>query len=228
MRLKASEERMRVLIEVSPIGIRVARKGSYIYANPAFARMFGYDNPNEIIGLPVVSLYIPEQRELIRKLAKGKPIGSQIPSYYEVTGQTKDAKRLDLATWVTRIDYEGEPATLGFVVDLSSEKSLRMQLIQAQRMESMGNLAGGIAHDFNNLLQIVIGYSELMISSEKISEKLKSDLGKINHAAQDGAELAKRLLAFSRKVEIEKRHIDLNDRLQEIRVLLARNHPKNY
>ncbi len=224
--LKASEERMRIMIEVSPVGIRVARKGSYIYANSAFARMFGYDSPNEIIGLPVTSLYVSEERELIRKLAKGKPVGSQLPSYYEVTGQTKDGKRLDITTWVTKIDYEGEPATLGFVVNVSSEKSLRMQLIQAQKMESLGNLAGGIAHDFNNLLQIVIGYSELMISSGQISEKLKSDLGKINHAAQDGAELAKRLLAFSRKVEIEKRHIDLNDRLQKIKGLLARTIPK--
>ena len=224
--LKASEERMRILIEFSPIGIRVARKGSYIYANPAFARMFGYDNPDEIIGLPVTSLYIPEERELIRKLAKGRPIGSQAPSYYEVTGQTKDGKRLDLTIWVAKIDFDGEPATLGFVVDVSSEKSLRAQLTQAQKMESLGSLAGGIAHDFNNLLQVVIGYSEMMISYGKISEKVKSDLGKINQAAQDGADLAKRLLAFSRKVEIDKRYINLNDRMQRIKGMLSRTIPK--
>jgi PAS domain S-box-containing protein len=54
--LKASEERMRTLVEVSPVGITIVRQGVYIYANPAFVQVFGYDDVNEIVGLPLESL----------------------------------------------------------------------------------------------------------------------------------------------------------------------------
>ncbi len=224
--LKASEERMRILIEVSPIGITVVRQGVCLYANPAFARMFDYDDVNEIIGLPVESLCVPEERALLRKLAMDRASGLQAPSHYEATGLTRDGKRLNLSIWVTLIDFDGGPATLGFVVDVSKEKSLSLQLIQAQKMESLGALAGGIAHDFNNILQVVIGYSELMISSRQVNEQSVKDLKKINQAAKSGSELAKRLLAFSRKVEINTRPLNLNDQVEKLKGMLDRTIPK--
>ena len=113
-----------------------------------------------------------------------------------------------------------------FVVDVTKEKSLRSQLIQAQKMESLGALAGGVAHDFNNLLQVVLGYSELMISSRKLDERSVADLSKINHAAKDGAELAKRLLAFSRKEEINRIPVNLNDQVEKLKGMLERTIPK--
>lgn len=224
--LKQSEERMRILIEVSPIGIRVARKGVYIYANQAFARMFGYDDPLEIVGVSVPSLYVPEERELVRKFASDKQVGSEIPSYYEVTGLAKDGRRLDLAVWITKIDFDGEPATLGFVVNFTTEKSLKTQLFQAQKMESLGSLAGGIAHDFNNLLQVILGYSELLLATGQIGEKPAKDIKRIYKAAKDGAELANRLLAFSRKAEIKRRTMNLNDQVKQLKGMLERTIPK--
>ena len=224
--LKASEERMRTLIEVSPIGTTIVRQGVYIYANPAFVRMFGYDDENEIVGVSLESLVVPEERGFIRKLAMDRAAGLNAPPQYEVTGLKKDGKRLNLSVWVTLIDYEGAPATLGFVVDVTKEKSLRLQLIQAQKMESLGALAGGVAHDFNNLLQVVLGYSELMISSRKLDQQTLEDLSKINHAAKDGAELARRLLAFSRKGEINRIPVNLNEQVEKLKGMLERTIPK--
>jgi len=224
--LKASEERMRTLIEVSPLGTTVVRQGVYIYANPAFVQVFGYDDVNEIVGRPLESLCVPEEGAFIRKLAMDRAAGLNAPSHYEITGLKKDGKRLNLSVWVTLIDYEGAPATLGFVVDVTKEKSLRLQLIQAQKMESLGALAGGVAHDFNNLLQVVLGYSELMISSRKLDERTVADLSKINHAAKDGAELAKRLLAFSRKGEINRIPVNLNEQVEKLKGMLERTIPK--
>jgi PAS domain S-box-containing protein len=220
--LKASEERMRTLVEVSPVGITIVRQGVYIYANPAFVQVFGYDDVNEIVGLPLESLCVPEERAFIRKLAMDRAAGLNTPSHYEITGLKKDGKRLNLSVWVTLIDYEGALATLGFVIDVTKERSLRSQLIQAQKMESLGALAGGVAHDFNNLLQVVLGYSELMISSRKLDERTVADLSKINHAAKDGAELSKRLLAFSRKGEINRIPVNLNEQVEKLKGMLER------
>ena len=98
--LKASEERTRQLIEVAPIGITVVRQGVYIYSNPAFVRMFGYDDVNEIIGLPLEFLCVPEEREFIKKIATDRAAGLHIP-HYEVTGLSKVGKRLNLLVWGT-------------------------------------------------------------------------------------------------------------------------------
>ncbi|MHB8203961.1 MAG: hybrid sensor histidine kinase/response regulator [Desulfomonilaceae bacterium] len=223
--LKASEERMRTLIEVSPIGITIVRQGVYIYTNPAFVRMFGYDDINEIVGRPLESLCVPEERAFIKKVARDRDAGLHTPQY-EITGLSKDGRRLNLSVWGTMADFDGEPATFAFVVDETKEKSLRSQLIQAQKMESLGALAGGVAHDFNNLLQVVLGYSELMISSRKLDERTVADLSKINHAAKDGAELAKRLLAFSRKGEINRIPVNLNEQVEKLKGMLERTIPK--
>ena len=224
--LKASEERMRTLIELSPIGIRVAKKGLYVYVNPATVRMFGYENADEIIGLPVESLYVPEEQELVRKLVADRSTGAGLRPHYEATGLTKDGKRINLSVWVTLVDFEGERSTLAFLVDMTNEKSLRKQLIQAQKMESLGALAGGVAHDFNNLLQVVLGYSELLISSGKLDERTVTDLNRINHAAKDGAELARRLLTFSRKGELNRIPINLNEQVEKLKGMLERTIPK--
>ena len=99
--LKASEERTRNSIEVSPLGITVVRQGVYIYANPAFVGVVGYDDVNEIVGLPLESLCVPEERAFIRKLAMDRAAGLKIPSHYEVTGLKKAGKRLNLLVWGT-------------------------------------------------------------------------------------------------------------------------------
>ncbi len=135
--LRSSEERMRRLIELAPIGIRVARDGANIYVNPAFVRMFGYNDLREIVGRPVVSLYAAEDRNTVPGYsAKGSGVG-QAPSYHEVRGLRKNGDRFDAAIWETTIDYEGKTAELAFVVDAGQEKSLRDQLLRAQKMESL-------------------------------------------------------------------------------------------
>ncbi|MGC8659077.1 MAG: PAS domain S-box protein, partial [Desulfomonilaceae bacterium] len=226
MALRASEERMRTLIEFSPIGIRVAKKGRYVYVNPATIRMFGYEHVDEIIGLPVESLYVAEEQEVVRNRVAASLTKGNTLAQYEATGLTKDGNRLNLSVWVTSIEFESEPASLAFLIDMTKEKSLRQQLIQAQKMESLGALAGGVAHDFNNLLQVVIGYSELMISSRDIDEQSLEQLKRIKHAALDGAELARRLLAFSRKGEIDRVSLDLNEQVRKLKGMLDRTIPK--
>ena len=107
------------------------------------------------------------------------------------------------------------------------KEKLQSQLLQAQKMEAVGTLAGGIAHDFNNLLQVVLGYSEIVLARKTEDEVDYQDVFKIQQAGKRGADLVKKLLTFSRRVESKFIPIDLNQQITSLGSLLSRTIPKN-
>ena len=108
-------------------------------------------------------------------------------------------------------DADGEPVEFaGTLTDISEQRSLESQLIQAQKMDAIGKLTGGIAHDFNNLLAAVIGGLEPDRASAPSSATSSSAiLGMTKRAAEQGSELVRRLLAFARRQQLEPQPIDL-------------------
>ncbi|MFZ5764671.1 MAG: transporter substrate-binding domain-containing protein [Thermodesulfobacteriota bacterium] len=100
--------------------------------------------------------------------------------------------------------------------------SLEKQLVQAQKMESVGRLAGGVAHDYNNMLSVIIGYAELVL--EKIGEKdaLRDDIKEILAAARRSADITRQLLAFARRQIAEPRVLDLNETVEGMLKMLRR------
>jgi PAS domain S-box-containing protein len=224
--LLASERKMRMINDSSPIGIRVVQDNKYVYVNPAFAQMFGYNDQDEILGLSVELLYAEESRPLILERQQSRSEGKIIPSHYEAVGITKNGVPFEVEAWGTEIDYLGRAASLAFVVNVSETRSLRSQLFRAQKLEAVGTLAGGIAHDFNNILQVTLGYSDLMLREEDLSQRSKDDIQKIHEAARKGAELVKGLLTFSRKTEFSPRPINLNQRINDCRKMIERTLPK--
>ena len=114
----------------------------------------------------------------------------------------------------------------GIIRDITEQKNLQRQLLQAQKMEAIGTLAGGIAHDFNNLLTVVMGFSELLLAEKDQEHPEYADLQKIFHAAKNGAELVQRLLMFSRKSEPKPVPMNLNKQIVQVEKLLRRTIPK--
>lgn len=118
---------------------------------------------------------------------------------------------------------KGELLTMaGTIQDVTERKRLEEQLLQAQKMESVGRLAGGVAHDFNNLLTVINGYCDLMLEGMETSDPLKEQLDEVRGAGQRAAALTQQLLAFSRRQVMRPQVLDLNGFLRETERLLQR------
>lgn len=113
-------------------------------------------------------------------------------------------------------------AAMALVLDVTARKRLEEQLLQAQKMESIGQLAGGIAHDFNNLLTAISGYAELALGDLPSNAPTRSDLAEIQKATDRAAALTRQLLAFSRRQRLETRILNLNDLVSDLEQLLRR------
>src|SRR5438309_565847 len=107
-------------------------------------------------------------------------------------------------------DADGKPVEFaGTLTDISEQRLLESQLIQAQKMDAIGKLTGGIAHDFNNLLAAVIGGLGLIERRANLPEEQQRVLGMTKRAAEQGSELVRRLLAFARRQRLEPHPIKL-------------------
>ncbi len=106
--------------------------------------------------------------------------------------------------------------------DISEHRMLEDQLIQAQKMESVGRLAGGVAHDYNNMLSVILGYSELALEKLDPTDSLYEDLQEIHKAAVRSTDITRQLLAFARKQTIAPVLLDLNEAVEGMLKMLRR------
>jgi PAS domain S-box-containing protein len=223
--LRESEQRYLALFEESIDGVySVLRAGEITDANASFCELFGYTR-EEMIGKDIRELYFdptdrPKFQKEIEKIGFVKD--------YEVKLRKRDGTEIDcLLTSSVHFGQDGSIAGYrGILRDLTLRKGLQRQLVQAQKMESVGTLAGGIAHDFNNLLQVVLGYSDLVLADDDLPDQFRNDLEKILLAGRNGADLVQRLLTFSRKTETRPLDLDLNQRIRQTQKFLQRTIPK--
>jgi PAS domain S-box-containing protein len=111
--------------------------------------------------------------------------------------------------------------------DVTEKKKLQQQLLQSQKLESIGTLAGGVAHDFNNLLGIIIGYTALLKEQEAKPQEISTAVNAIERAAQRGATLVRQILTFARKSEAAFKSTDLNEIIRELASMLLETFPRH-
>jgi nitrogen-specific signal transduction histidine kinase/CheY-like chemotaxis protein len=117
---------------------------------------------------------------------------------------------------------DGESFFVGIIHDLSERSKMEEQLVQAQKMETVGQLSGGIAHDFNNLLTVIVGNAEFLSDQLRSRPDLQVLADDIGRAGERGAELTQRLLAFSRRQTLQPVQLDCNALLDSMQKLLRR------
>ncbi|WP_332690389.1 PAS domain S-box protein [Devosia sp.] len=191
--------------------ITIDGQGAITTVNPAAARLFGYEQ-SEFLGRNVHFLmpepYHSEHDGYIRNYrstGRRKIIGIG----REVTGRRRDGTLFPMHLAVSEFEMDGRAHFTGIIHDLSDRKATEMALRHAQKMEAMGQLTGGIAHDFNNLLTVIIGNLE-MLESKLTSPSQRELTTEALEAADLGARLTTRLLAFARRSHLEPESVNLN------------------
>jgi two-component system, cell cycle sensor histidine kinase and response regulator CckA len=220
--LAASETRYRVLFERNVAGVFTATPdGRVVACNDAFARIFGYDAPAAMAGVPLADLVHDDTRHLavLERLAAGDVIHNTT-----LLGRRADDAPVRILLSAGVIRDPGGDTLHGTVVDDTERQRLEEQLRQAQKVEALGTLAGGVAHDFNNILAAILGHAELA-RSEITSPTGTEDLDVILHATERGRQLVQRILSFSRRQTLVRRALVLRAVVDEALALLRTTLP---
>ncbi|MBA4396180.1 MAG: hypothetical protein C0394_02140 [Syntrophus sp. (in: bacteria)] len=227
--LTKSEERFRKAFYTSPDAVHINRieDGMCVAVNPGFTRITGYTE-QEIIGKTSIELNIWHNAADRKRLIEGLRRDGQVANFEAVFRMMSGELRDGLMS-ATIIDLDGVPHILGITRDVTERKQveqekqkLQAQLLQSQKMESVGRLAGGVAHDFNNMLGVILGYVELALEKIDSAHPLGANLLKIRKAAEHSADLTRQLLAFARKQVVSPRALDMNDIVGEMLKMLQR------
>jgi len=184
------------------------RAPSYVSGDLEAITGFAYEEVAKNPSIWAERLHPEDRDRVIAALAARRKAGRSSIEYRWQCADGTYKHFLDQAVLLR--DSDGKPVEFaGTLTDISEQRSLESQLIQAQKMDAIGKLTGGIAHDFNNLLAAVIGGLSLIERRTTLGEEQQRVLGMTKRAAEQGSELVRRLLAFARRQRLEPQAIEL-------------------
>jgi PAS domain S-box-containing protein len=224
--LRRAEQRQAVIIQSLPMVLYLepydANPRAPTYVSGDLEAICGFTLA-EVHARPEIwseRLHPDDRSRVLLSLEARRKSGRGAIEYRWQCGDGKYKHFLDHAVLLR--DVDGKPAEFaGTLTDVSEQRSLESQLVQAQKMDAIGKLTGGIAHDFNNLLAAVIGGLSLIERKVDLAEEQLRVLGMTKRAAEQGSELVRRLLAFARRQQLEPRPVDLEGLREAVADLLA-------
>jgi PAS domain S-box-containing protein len=222
----ADRERMALAIIENALDAFVQTDGSCIILDwsPHAEALMGWTRA-EAVGSRVEGLLFPEPlrvsyRQWLDQFlseAEGDAVGGR----YETPLLQKDGREFFAEVSFTALRRNDGHIINAFVRDITAKRAAEEQLIQAQKMESVGQLTGGIAHDFNNMLTVITGTIEILADGVKHDPALASIARMIDDAADRASQLTANLLAFARKQPLRPRETDVNALVEEVVQLLS-------
>jgi PAS domain S-box-containing protein len=220
--LQESEERFRTILEHAPDAVYVQVGGLFAYVNAAAVRLLGAASPLEVVGQPILDRVHPDYQDRVRERIQQTQDDRQPVPPLEQEYLRFDSGSVAVEVSATPITYLGKPASLVFARDISRLKRLEAELAQAQKLDSIGQIAGGIAHDFNNMLNVIGGYTELALTRLRSDDPLRTQLLEVKHATDRAADLTRQLLAFSRRQTSAPKLIDLSQHVMASEGMMRR------
>ncbi|MGL4368346.1 MAG: PAS domain-containing sensor histidine kinase, partial [Spirochaetota bacterium] len=227
--LHKRESDFRSLFEATPSGAVMIQDRTFKRVSKRFAMITGYTE-EELQDKPTRFVYPDDAindfvgKELYRTM-RSNGLGQ-----CEAQLKRKDGSLIDILIYASPFDPDdlskGIAATIEDITQkkiVEAEKTqLQNELIQAQKMESIGRLAGGIAHDFNNLLTAIMGNTEISLRNISPESPLYSQMKTVMNAAESAADLTRQLLSFSRKQIIDPKPVNLNEIIENMHMMLVR------
>jgi two-component system, cell cycle sensor histidine kinase and response regulator CckA len=220
---RESEEQYRVLFEGNPQPMYVfdAQTLAFLAVNDAALQHYGHSR-EELLSMSMRDISRAEEIPALIDSIRQVPIDTASSKSFGVCAhRRKDGLVMQMDIACSRLHFQGHDAFLCLAMDVTEKQSLEAQLLQSQKMESVGRLAGGIAHDFNNLLGVILGYGGLLLGKIE-SGPDRTKLEQIVKAGERAAGLTRQLLAFSRKQVLQPRVLDLNDLVADMEKMLRR------
>ncbi len=226
-----AEERnlFRILIDHIPDGIYVKDTDCRItIANITDFHNMGAQSEAEVLGKTnfdffpkdIATDFHNEDQSVIQT---NKPLINKEEFFLDKEGK----KHWMLTSKLPLRDEQGKIVGLvGISRDITEQKKLQQELLQSQKMQSIGTLAGGIAHDFNNILGIMLGYTSLLSKQRSDDQKFTESLSAVTQTIQRGAALVRQILTFARKTEISFEPIDVTELVHEILSMLKQTFSK--
>ncbi|HKE93399.1 MAG TPA: PAS domain S-box protein [Povalibacter sp.] len=221
----ATRDFYELTLDAMPTMVMYANADRIItYVNRAVEEVSGRTR-EECIGGPVCGVFDPEELPLFDKHIEAALRG-EARTFKHSTGRggrVRDWQNHLLPHFAPGVD--GTREVRGFFsisYDLTEIKRLEARLLQAQKMEAIGQLTGGIAHDFNNLLGVVLGNLQLLERAVDDNPNLARKVHTAMRAAMRGADLTRRLLALARRQILDPNVVDLNRQLSGLADLMQR------
>lgn len=225
--LVASEERYRRLFEESKDAIYMSTaEGTLIDVNPAAVELFGCQTKAEAMQIDIVhDLHVEAERreEFMRQMETDGFVKD-----FEFRLRQKTGKILTVLETATGVQDTSKRTVMyrGILRDVTRQRDLERDLMQAQKLESIGTLAGGIAHDFNNILGIILGHLSLLERVRDKPEQFAQSSAAVLKAVDRGAALVRQILTFARRTEAEAEPVHVTSAVKELVRLLGETFPK--
>jgi PAS domain S-box-containing protein len=219
--LRRSREDFRYLFKNSPLPKWVfdIETAKFLDVNDAAIATYGFSR-DEFLAMTIFDIRAPEDAAKAARFLE-----ADLPEYMEVRNwrhMRKDGEPIQVDGFSHALEFDGRPARIVVVIDVTQRNIAEEQLRQAQKMEAIGQLTGGVAHDFNNLLAIIQGNLELL--SEKIppDPPISNFVAAALRAAERGAILTQRLLAYSRQQPLESQVVTVEILVANVVILMRR------
>jgi PAS domain S-box-containing protein len=228
-RVRHSEESYRTLFQAAPYAIIVIDRVTHrlIAVNDAAVNQYGWSR-DEMLTMTMSDFYAADDLPALATLQRSYS-STDTSLFSDLRHRKKDGTFIDVEMAVRLLEYDGSPATLAVISDVSdrvrgerARAAAEEQLRASQRLDVVGKLTGGVAHDFNNILMVIMANVDAVLETEDVALEIRRSIERIGGAAERASQLTRQLLAFSRKQTLQPEKINLNDLVVATGSLLRR------